>query len=174
MNAPGPENEPSKPNTGNAGQSPAATTQDALSLLRADHAKLDALFADDARLAGTAGREADRSALLARIGALLTAHAKIEEEIFYPALEEGDDAELIRNAQAEHQDVLDRLEKVAGRSPDGHGFDQEMASLADAVRRHAAWEEESLFPLARRLDLDELGTRLALRRGTLMPEPGAD
>jgi len=152
--------------------SPAPSTQDALAVLRADHRRADALFADYARLIGGPASAADRSAMISRIGALLRAHSQIEAELFYPAL--GDDGSDIDHAQADHDRMLSELERLAARAPGGAGVDGQVAQLSKAFKAHAAFEESRLFPRAAGLDLAALGARLAVRRGELLGDQGYD
>jgi hypothetical protein len=148
---------------------PAPTTQDALELLRADHACITALFADHARAAEDPVSDADRSALVGRIGALLSALLRIEEELFYPALGH-DDA----RARAEHDQIRRQLETLAARTGDGTAADEGVSALAAAVRAHREYEERELYPLAGSLDLSALGARMAVRRGELLGDQGVD
>ncbi len=160
--------------TPDATSNPPPSTQDALELLHDDHVRIHALLAEGARLAidGAGLHTADRSALIARLGALLQAHEQIEAEIFYPALETViDDIDAARRG---HQRVAERLAALQRSEGDAGSFDQNLAGLADAVATHVQREEEQLFPAARRLDLQELGTRLALRRGVLLGDQGTD
>ena len=57
-----------------------ADTQDAIALLKADHRKVEDLFA---RFEGA--RKTDKQRLAKQICTELTVHSIIEEEIFYPA-----------------------------------------------------------------------------------------
>lgn len=152
------------------------STQDALEVLESDHRRLKTLFQDYARLTADSAADADRSGLLARIGALLRAHAQIQTELFYPALlaagavRQDDlprhDALLADLAALAESDVKDDL-----RDAD---FDGRVARLGDKALAHAAQVEKQLFPAARSLDIKTLGTQLSLRRGELLGDQGAD
>lgn len=132
-------------------------THDALEMLREDHRRLQQLCEEYASLVTGDASAADRSGLLARIGGRLRIHARIEDEIFYPALPAG---ETLAQARAEHQQLDAQLRRLA----ESAGADGGVAALSEALRRHAEFEERQLFPLARGLDLGELGRRLRARR----------
>lgn len=167
--------QPAEPSggSGDAGGHPPPSTQDALELLFADHRRIDHLLDDCARLAAAAGHsEADRSGLLARLGALLLAHTTMEQELFYPALRDID--ARVQGAEAEHAHFGRQLESLSLPGLDGGGFAEALDSLARSVRAHMSDEELHLFPAALTLDLQALGTRLALRRGELLGDQGVD
>lgn len=159
--------------SGDAAGHPPPSTQDALELLFGDHRRIDALLDDCARLASSSGHsEADRSGLVARLGGLLRAHATIEQELFYPALPAGhaDVAEAV----VEHERIARLLQAVASRDLLPDEFASRLAALAQEVRSHVTEEELRFFPAALTLDLQALGTRLALRRGELLGDQGVD
>jgi iron-sulfur cluster repair protein YtfE (RIC family) len=152
---------------------PPPASQDALEVLRWDHQRIGALFADYAQLAGnttTAG--ADRSGLLARIGAVLSAHHQIEVELFYPQLEAPEFS--IQEAVDDHAQLAMQLQALAASDVQSPDFDERMAELALQVTEHMAREERLLFPRALSLDLQTLGTALSLRRAQLMGDQGID
>jgi hypothetical protein len=160
----------------NNAPAPPPSTQDALEVLESDHRRLKTLFQDYARLTADGAADADRSGLLARIGALLRAHAQIQTELFYPALlaagavRQDDlprhDALLADLASLAESDVRDDVHDAE--------FDRRVARLGDKALAHAAQVEKRLFPAARSLDIKTLGTQLALRRGELLGDQGAD
>jgi iron-sulfur cluster repair protein YtfE (RIC family) len=162
---------------GAAGAAPpregAASTQDALQLLRADHRRIDALLNDCARLAGErSSSRADRSGLLMRLGALLLAHAQIEKELFYPALEAAPMA--IDDAHTDHDEIEAQFRRLNIGELPASDFGKGVATLTQLVREHVAEEEQQLFPHAQPLDSQELGTRMALRRAQLLGDQGED
>ncbi len=154
--------------------SPAPSTQDALTVLRADHRRIEGLFADYARLAAGHASAADRSGMISRVGAQWLSHAQITQELFYPALDASEP--LLVRARAHHADIAAQLAHLSKPAavPENAGIDAQFATLAQAVTSHLAFEEASLFPRAATLDLAALGTRLALRRGELLGDQGYD
>jgi hemerythrin-like domain-containing protein len=64
---------------------------------------------------------------------------------------------------------------AAGKEASNPGaFVRAATTFAEALRRHLAWEEERLFPIARkrlsRQDLEAIGRAMAARRGIAYPE----
>lgn len=155
-----------------AGEAP-ASTQDALQLLRTDHHRIDQLLQDCARLArGHSSSPADRSGLLARLGALLLAHARVEEELFYPAL--AAEPMAIEDAHTDHDEIEAQFRRLNLATLSAGDFAAGIVVLSELVREHVAEEEQRLFAHALALDLQELGTRIALRRAELLGIQGED
>ncbi len=180
MSSAGSEGAPGRPGAGREGASAllptaaAPSTQDALDLLHADHQRIDSMLADCERMSGPGASAADRSAMVSRVGALLIAHAQMEQQLFYPAL--GLDAQQLELAIAEHAAVETLLQRLAEPDAAAQAYGSRIAELALQVREHVQKEEAELFPLARSagLDLLALGTQMALRRGELLGDQGID
>jgi len=150
---------------------------DALVLLAADHAALLGMFRDYGRRKRGA-TPAEKGKLALRICHLLSIHAEMEQEIFYPAAERvlGKKGEtLLVEARIEHdviKGLVDKLEKLPARHPT---FDATVKVLGEHAARHFKEEEEQLFGRLRhsKLDLAGLGEQLAARqleRGTASPD----
>ena len=73
---------------------PADQTPDAIALLKADHRKVEELFADYEATKG----DGKKKTLAAQICMELTVHTQIEEDIFYPACEGKVEEDLIKEA----------------------------------------------------------------------------
>src|SRR3569832_1974871 len=85
--------------TGNTTSTAKAGKSDAVSLLKADHRKVEQLFA---QFEQTEENEQKRT-LVKQVCTELIIHTKLEEEIFYPACREQDvDDDLLDEAQVEH------------------------------------------------------------------------
>jgi len=99
----------------------------------------------------------------------LAAHATLEEQLFYAALENSVPPEQrlkILEAREEHKIVRTLLEELAELGPEDAAFDAKMKVLADQIARHAREEERDLFPLFNALpegERDPLVRRLAAR-----------
>ena len=159
---------------------PTIADKDACQLLDADHIAVKHLFVEYARLAAApaAAREADRKAIAIKICAELTVHAQIEEEIFYPALQEAvpDTAGLLKEAQAEHQQAKELIAQIQGLGAADAAMDALVAKLNVAIEHHVKEERDELFPKAKAaagLDLDALGAQLRERQQELAGEPTA-
>jgi hemerythrin-like domain-containing protein len=91
-----------------------------------------------------------RVRLLAHIGQRLKAHAAVEDEIFYPTVEQVEDPKVagaVADALEAHQAIDALLDEMIGAeiSP------AKVRILGDLARRHFEAEETTLFPVAQRL-----------------------
>ena len=120
-----------------------------------------------------------RRTLLDRIAAELQVHTKIEEEIFYPAVQGlGTDKaeEMIMEAFEEHHVVDLVLKELPEVDPEDERFEAKMTVLSELVDHHAKEEEQEMFKTAQRLGrtaLNDLGARMEKRARELMRQPKA-
>jgi len=144
--------------------------QDAIALLRADHKKVSELYA---QYEGTRS-PARKKALVATICMELSVHARVEEEIFYPAVKAAlKDKEMIPEAQVEHASLKELIAQVKDREPDGEMFDAKIKVMSEYTKHHVKEEQNEIFPAAKktRLDMLDLGARIAARKEELMANP---
>jgi len=138
---------------------------DAISLLKADHEEVSAMFS---KYEKTGSRKAEKSDLATKICSALTVHAQIEEEILYPACREHvkDADELLAEATVEHGSLKELIAKIEGGEPGSDEFDAEVKVLGEYVKHHVKEEHDELFPKVRKsdLDLNELGELLQTRK----------
>ena len=142
--------------------------QNALALLRADHQLVSELFE---KFEKTRSDER-KGALAEQICAELTMHAQIEEEIFYPAVREAfreADMDLLDEAEVEHAGAKDLIAQIEASGPGEELFDAKVTVLGEYVKHHVKEEQNEMFPKVRKtkLDLDELGERMAERKAEL-------
>ncbi len=146
-------------------------TPDALDLLRSDHKEVDGLFKDFESASEGASATA-RRALVAQICDALSVHAKIEEEIFYPALRRAskEAADLLNEAAVEHQSLKDIIGRLRAAPTSDVLYDAGVKVLGEYVKHHVREEENDIFPKARSADIDlaALGTQLQQRKEELM------
>lgn len=143
--------------------------QDAISLLRADHKLVSALFAEYEKARSTSKKKM----LVSQICTELSIHAQVEEEIFYPAVKKAlKDKEMIPEAIVEHATLKELIGQVKGIEPDGEMFDAKIKVLAEYVKHHVKEEQNEIFPQAKSTELDmvALGTRMAARKEELQKE----
>jgi hemerythrin-like domain-containing protein len=130
--------------------------QDAIAMLRADHQRVRDLFqAYKAATDPQAKRDIAEEAFVE-----LETHAQLEEQIFYPAVNEETEEgpELVKDALEEHQTVKKLIQALRGMS-DVQGFDATFTELVLNVEHHVEEEESEMFPLAEvelEEDLDQL------------------
>ena len=117
---------------------------DAFNLLKADHRKVEQLFA---QLESASGKQ--KLQVFEQIRTELELHTHIEEKIFYPALEEPEEThELTLEAYEEH-DVVKKLLKELGRAKTAtEEWEAQAKVLQENVEHHVEEEENELFPKA--------------------------
>lgn len=159
--------------------------------LHADHFRQQVVFKllEEISLDPQAPDTARRAAVvLAYVERDLLHHIADEEEDVFPRLlarcPPADRIEMIhRLLTEEHRQLIDLSEAViAGLRPLAAGeplaqpalFLRATAALAEGQRRHLAWENDFVFPLAKQRltdsDLQEIGCSMAERRGIAYPE----
>ncbi|MEO5844787.1 MAG: hemerythrin domain-containing protein [Caldimonas sp.] len=160
---------PARPST--AASRDSAT--EATGLLSADHREVHALFERYRELAEAGAPGDERRPLAEQICTLLTVHAAIEEEIFYPAARAaGVDTGLLDEAEVEHASAKDLIAQIRDVQADAPLYDAKVTVLGEYIDHHVGEEEQELFPKCRAsgMDLDDLGIRLAARKAELMSE----
>jgi hemerythrin superfamily protein len=143
------------------------TFKDAVAMLRADHKKVSELFEQFEK-----SRSASRKkALVAEICMELTIHARLEEEIFYPAVKAAlRDRELVPEATVEHASVKDLISQVQDAEPVGEEYDAKVKVMSEYVKHHVKEEQNEMFPKVKktRLDMEALAAQMAARKAELM------
>jgi hemerythrin superfamily protein len=137
--------------------------RDAIDVLKEDHRRVEGLFKEFER---TGEREQRRKKKLVRdIVEELSMHVQIEEQLFYPEVQQtAKENELALKSMEEHDLVKVLLQQVATMSPEEDRFHSKLVVLFELVRRHVKDEERTIFPKIRRamtpVQLRDLGTRL--------------
>ena len=153
-----------------------ATSTDAIELLTNDHAEIGRLFEQYKTLADDTGTGPQgKQSLAEEICSMLTVHATIEEEIFYPAVREAEvDEDLLDEAEVEHASAKDLIGQIQSMSPDDDLYDAKVTVLGEYINHHVEEEEGEMFPKARRakVDLVGLAEQLTERKQQLMSETG--
>jgi hemerythrin superfamily protein len=143
---------------------------DAIDLLDADHLAVHALFASYRDLVRRRAPALKRRALAEEICMELTIHARLEEELFYPAVREAlQDEDLLDEAEEQHGSQREFVAQILATSPEDALYDARVAVLGDYVERHVAQEREQVFNrvLASRMDLQSLARSLTIRKEEL-------
>lgn len=148
------------------------TVQSAIELLKADHREVEQLFEHYK----TAHRRQQRGKLVEKIAVALTAHAILEEQIFYPACSKhGVKEDRLEEAQVEHDTVKLLVRELLEGELGEDYYDAKMTVLSSYVKQHVHQEEEpvdGIFARAERsgLDLDALGEELQDLKDQLMDD----
>ena len=149
---------------------------DATTMLAKDHKDVKALFKRYEKLTKAEADGSTRQELAEQICQMLTVHATIEEEIFYPAVREADvDEDLLDEAEVEHASAKDLIGQIQSMQPDDDLYDAKVTVLGEYINHHVQEEEGEMFPKARRakVDLAGLAEQLKQRKEQLMSESGA-
>src|SRR5919109_94031 len=85
----------------------------------------------------------------------LEIHAKLEEEIFYPAMRRFD-PDLVDKSVPEHNEMRRLIARLRELNADDPAFDTTVMELMRDVIRHVADEETTLLPDAERVLGDQL------------------
>ncbi len=150
------------------------THPDAIALLKADHRKVEGLFADFEKASSAARKQT----LAQQICLELKVHTILEEEIFYPACEGKIEEDLIQEAYVEHDAAKVLIAQIEDASPDADFYDAKVKVLSEEIEHHVEEEEkrlEGMFAQARKagLDMDALGAQMATRKAELLAEDKA-
>ena len=148
---------------------------DAVTLLKQDHAVVKALFKkfEDAETE-------EQEEIADQVCKLLTVHATIEEEIFYPAAREAftneEDEELVNEAEVEHGSAKELIALIEDMTSQDEKFTATVKVLSEQIEHHVKEEESEFFPKLKKtgIDLQALGAELSERKDELIDELGLD
>jgi len=151
------------------------STQDAVTLLKKDHATVKKMFEREKQL----GKETTaKVSIFSELRAALEAHATIEEEIFYPAVKRARSENVkdeVRQGYEEHKQIKSLLAQISSITPADETYDVKIKVLREDVEHHVEDEEGKMFPDARKFlgesQLMELGAELAMRKQQLADTP---
>src|SRR5918994_6751042 len=135
---------------------------DALELLKQDHTKVKELL----EKAQSAEQGKERSAMFEKIKNELETHARIEENVFYPAVQKNEELkDMVLESIEEHKQVKTLLREMDNLSNESEKFEPKLKVLKENVEHHAEEEEEgNMFPKIRELlddaALEQLGQEL--------------
>lgn len=113
-----------------------------------------------------------KEAIVKTVCLALNVHAQVEEEIFYPRMEEVlSDSPVIAHVKPEHDEMRQIIEGLSMMAATDVGYDEKFMQLMRIVMHHMADEETVLLPAAETLlkdELGELGARMARRKMQLL------
>jgi hemerythrin-like domain-containing protein len=130
---------------------------DAIAMLKADHQRVRDLFSQYE----ATSNQATKRTLAEQVFLELETHAQLEENIFYPAVNDGTDEgpDLVKDSVQDHETVHQLIQELQGMAHDTDEFDAKFQELIQNVEHHVAEEESAMFPLAEQElseDLDEM------------------
>jgi len=149
---------------------PAKKAVDAIALLKADHRKVESLFAKFEKAKDT-GRKRD---IASEICLELRVHAQIEEDVFYPGCRaEGVDEDLMNEAYVEHDGAKVLIAEIEKSDPNDQYYDAKVKVLSEQIKHHVKEEEKkqgNMFARARKagVDVKALGEKMAAEKAELI------
>ena len=135
----------------------------AFTLLKGDHKKVAGILE---KIDATTERGVKtREELFTQLKTELDVHARIEETIFYPALENADETrDITLEAFEEHRLVKQLLGELEAMDKGDEQWTARMTVLKEQIEHHVEEEEDDMFPKAKKVlseaEAEELGTRL--------------
>ena len=139
---------------------------DALELLKTDHKKVKDLFKQ------TEGAdEKKQQKIFEEIKTELETHARIEETVFYPAVQKNEElSDMVLESLEEHKQIKTLLREMDNLASDSEKFEPKLKVLMENVEHHAEEEEEGkMFPKIRQVmnkqQLEQLGAELETAKG---------
>jgi hemerythrin superfamily protein len=145
--------------------SKASSETNAISMLKEDHQTVKGLFDKFEK----SDNPAEKQKIISDAIHELRVHATIEEEIFYPAIRNEVEDDILNEAEVEHH-VARMLIAELDESKDNEDYrNARFTVLAEAVRHHIKEEEGQMFPQAKNLDIDfeSLGEQMMQRKEEL-------
>lgn len=135
----------------------------AFTLLKTDHEKVAGILASIEETTERAVKGRDE--LFTRLKEELDLHAKIEEEIFYPALEDSDETrDVTLEAYEEHRLVKQLLAELETEPKDTEEWTAKFTVLKENIEHHVEEEEGEMFKNARKVlseeEIETLGNQL--------------
>ena len=134
----------------------------ALELLKEDHQKVKELF----EAVEDTEDQNEKNRIFAEIQRELETHARIEETVFYPAMEKHEELkDIVLESIEEHKLIKTLLKEIDNLTSDSEKFEPKLQVLMENVEHHAEEEEEGkMFPKIRQIcsqeDLEALGQEL--------------
>lgn len=144
---------------------------DAIAMLKADHRKVEEIFAAFEKATSKARKQA-----LAQQACLeLKVHTVLEEEVFYPACRGQIEDDLLNEGYVEHDSAKLLINEIEAADPDDEFYDAKVKVLSEVIEHHVEEEEkrsEGMFSQARAagLDMDALADAMRARKMTAMEE----
>ena len=142
------------------------TSNPVLTMLKADHKKVKALFAEFEEASARKREDIARTAIQD-----LEVHAELEEGLIYPAIRAGiKDNEVMNEANEEHHLVHVLIAELKELEPSDEAYQAKFTVLGELVKHHVKEEEGEMFPQAQKakIDWEELQAEVTERKEQLM------
>jgi hemerythrin superfamily protein len=141
----------------------------AVGFLMQQHRDVEALFDDYENTESSA----EKSKLTEKICLMLAVHAKIEEELLYPAAQEQiEEPDLVDEANVEHATAKDLIAQIETMQVGDDLYDAKVKVLSEYIAHHVEEEETELFPQVKKTDMDltAIGAKMKARAAQIEKE----
>lgn len=145
-----------------------------LDMLKEDHARVKKAFRDAQKLDSEEDQE-ELQMIVEQTCAELEVHARLEEELFYPAVRSAiKETELIDEAEVEHESAKALIAQLRAMTPADEKYAPTFKVLGEYVKHHIKEEEKEMFEQLNRsrIEWEELQQQMLTMRETLMSEMG--
>jgi hypothetical protein len=138
----------------------------AVQMIRQDHKKVEGLFKKFAQAKSNGAKKR----ICDRVIEELEVHTKLEEEIFYPAVQkELGDEEMIEEAEKEHQQAKDLIQELKTMGGENEQLEGKFSELVECIKHHVEEEQSEMLPKAEEseMDLAHYGKQMTERKKAL-------
>jgi uncharacterized membrane protein len=143
----------------------------AVAMIKEDHRRVESLYHDYQRLDG---QPAEQRPVVEHICDVLEIHAKLEEDIFYPAVQarmRQDGPDLVAEAIKEHKMMKRLIGQLQHGGLTDADYNKTVHQLMRDVQHHVREEEEEMLPRAEQqlgTSLEQLGLQMQQRQQELL------
>jgi uncharacterized membrane protein len=143
----------------------------AVAMIKEDHRRVESLYHDYQRLDG---QPAEQRPVVEHICDVLGIHAKLEEDIFYPAVQarmRQDGPDLVAEAIKEHKMMKRLIGQLQHGGLTDADYNKTVHQLMRDVQHHVREEEEEMLPRAEQqlgTSLEQLGLQMQQRQQELL------
>jgi len=150
-------------------KSPAS--MDITQVLHRDHMKVDELFFQFAK----SEEDSEKKSIVDQIILELTLHAKVEEEIVYPEIRDGEaeTESMMDEADTEHHVVKSLIAELSQMQPSDDHYESKVTVLCELVKHHVKEEEKEIFEKLKNSDSDlvKMAEKFNDRKASLAERP---
>src|SRR5215510_817225 len=147
------------------------SSPNAVVMIKEDHRQVESLYQDYQLLDG---HPAEQRSVVEQICHELEIHAKLEEDIFYPAVQarlREDGPDLVAEAIEEHNAMKRLIGQLQTGGLADTDYDRTVKQLMDGVQRHVRQEENEMLPRAEQQlgnTIEQLGIQMQHRKQQLL------
>jgi hemerythrin superfamily protein len=141
----------------------------AIQSIKRDHKKVEGLFAKFEQAKNASAKQR----ICQQVIQELEVHAKLEEEIFYPAVKKHiGEEEMLQEAKQEHQEAKSIMAELRKMNAEDEQFEEKFSELVEGVKHHVEEEEGEMLPKVEQSDMDlaGIGEQLAERKQELVEQ----